>query len=288
MHPVRVAIAVAPLLLTVFAVAEESAVDRGKYLIQAGGCIDCHTAEGDTTRPLAGGRSIETPFGTFYSPNITPDVATGIGAWSDDDFVNAFWDGVDPAGDHYYPTFPYTSFTGVSRNDLLAMKAYLFSLDPVALDTPEHDLAWYLSTRWAAGAWKLLNFDSKRFSPDPNETEEWNRGAYLVRHLEHCGECHTPRNSLGAIQYERELSGNPNGPDEQKIPNISPDRNDGIGKWSANDIEYFLEIGMLPDGDFVGSTMGAVIDNNTSKLVKEDRRAIATYLKSVAPQSSPD
>lgn len=288
MRSARLAVAAASLFLTAFALAEESAIERGRYLIHAGGCIDCHTAEGEAARPLAGGRNIESPFGTFYSPNITPDVATGIGTWSDDDFVNAFWKGVSPEGDHYFPAFPYTSFTGLSRKDLLAMKEYLFSLEAVAQDTPEHDLAWYLSTRMAAGAWKLVNFEPGRFRPDPNETAQWNRGAYLVRHLEHCGECHTPRNNFGAIQYEKELAGNASGPDEQNIPNISPDRDDGIGKWSASDIEYFLEIGMLPDGDFAGSTMADVVDNNTSKLTKEDRRAIAAYLKTISPQASPD
>ena len=216
------------------------------------------------------------------------DVGTGIGAWSDDDFVNALWEGEDPDGHHYYPAFPYTSYTGVSREDLLAMKAYLFSLEPVENTAPDHELAWYISTRLAAGAWKMKNFNSERFVPDPDQSDQLNRGAYLVRHLGHCGECHTPRSSLGALQYERELAGNPNGPDEEKIPNITPDRNDGIGKWSVSDIEYFLDIGMLPDGDFVGGAMSAVIDHNTSKLTKEDRLAIAAYLKATPPLSSPD
>lgn len=288
MRLIRVAVAAAPLLVAAFALAQKSAIERGEYLIYAAGCIDCHTDEGDEASPLAGGRAIESPFGTFYSPNITPDVETGIGAWSEDDFLNAFWEGVDPEGDHYYPAFPYTSYTGVSRDDLLAMKAYLFSLDPVEQDTREHELAWYISTRLAAGAWKSKNFDSDRFVPDPDESDRWNRGAYLVRHLGHCGECHTPRSRLGALQYEQEFAGHPNGPDEEKIPNISPDRDNGIGKWSVNDIEYFLEIGMLPDGDFIGSTMGAIIDHTTSKLTKEDRFAIATYLKSIPPQAGSD
>jgi mono/diheme cytochrome c family protein len=166
------------------------------------------------------------------------------------------------------------------------MKAYLFSLDPVEQETADHELAWYISTRLAAGAWKLKNFDAARFIPDPDRSEQWNRGAYLVRHLGHCGECHTPRGGLGGLKHDQELAGNPDGPDDEKIPNITPNRDDGIGKWSASDIEYFLEIGMFPDGDFVGSTMGAVIDNNTGKLTKEDRVAIVTYLKSTAPKSS--
>ncbi len=288
MHFIRVTVAATLLLMAAAASTQDSVIERGEYLIHAGGCIDCHTEDSDEANALAGGRALESPFGTFYSPNITPDDETGIGSWSDDDFLNTLWDGVSPDGDHYYPAFPYTSYTGVSREDLLAMKAYLFSLKPVEKNTPEHDLAWYISTRLAAGAWKLKNFDSARFSSDPEQTDQWNRGAYLVRHLGHCGECHTPRSSLGALHYDQELAGNPDGPDETKIPNITPDRKDGIGKWSASDIEYFLDIGMLPDGDFVGSTMGAVIDHNTSKLTKDDRIAIATYLKSVEPKQSSD
>ncbi len=288
MHFIRVTVAATLLLMAAAASTQDSVIERGEYLIHAGGCIDCHTEDSDEANALAGGRALESPFGTFYSPNITPDDETGIGSWSDDDFLNTLWDGVSPDGDHYYPAFPYTSYTGVSREDLLAMKAYLFSLEPVEKNTPEHDLAWYISTRLAAGAWKLKNFDSARFSSDPEQTDQWNRGAYLVRHLGHCGECHTPRSSLGALHYDQELAGNPDGPDETKIPNITPDRKDGIGKWSASDIEYFLDIGMLPDGDFVGSTMGAVIDHNTSKLTKDDRIAIATYLKSVEPKQSSD
>jgi mono/diheme cytochrome c family protein len=286
MRLVRVAVAAAVTLVAALASAQEPMIERGEYLINAGGCVDCHTEEGDEAVPLAGGRAIKSPFGTFYSPNITPDVKTGIGAWSDDDFINALREGVDPEGDHYYPAFPYTSYTGVSRSDLLAMKAYLFSVDPVGNDTPAHELAWYISTRLAAGAWKLKNFDSERFVADPNQSDQWNRGAYLVRHLGHCGECHTPRGGLGGLKHDQELAGNPDGPDNEKIPNITPNRDDGIGKWSASDIEYFLEIGMLPDGDFVGSTMGAVIDNNTGKLTKEDRVAIVTYLKSTESKSS--
>jgi len=284
MGRICVAAALALLLAATTAVSDEIAIERGEYLIAAGGCVDCHTDEGKDASPFAGGRPIESPFGIFYSPNITPDVETGIGAWSDDDFVNAFWEGTSPDGDHYYPAFPFTSYTGVARDDLLAMKQYLFSIEPITHSPPEHDLAWYISTRLAAGAWKSMNFDSERFVPDPDESEQWNRGAYVVRHLGHCGECHTPRSSLGAILYENELAGNPDGPDDENIPNITSHKTDGIGKWSVDDIEYFLDIGMLPDGDFVGSSMGDVIDNNTARLTPDDRIAIAIYLKSVLPQ----
>jgi mono/diheme cytochrome c family protein len=284
----RVSTATLLLLTAIPASAEDAAISPGEYLIYAGGCIDCHTADDDDAIPLAGGRAVESPFGTFYSPNITPDVETGIGAWSNEDFIAAFWEGQNPDGDRYYPAFPYISYTGVSRDDLLAMKAYLFSLGPVEQETPEHELAWYISTRLAAGAWKLKNFDAKRFVPDRQQSDQWNRGAYLVRHLGHCGECHTPRSGTGGSLHNLELAGNPEWFEDEAMPNITPHREDGIGKWSINDIEYFLQTVMLDDGDFVGGAMSAVIDNNTSKLTKDDRLAIATYLKSIEPKLSPN
>ena len=272
-------------LAAVDALAQDDLVERGKYLLYAGGCISCHTEDSDDAVPLAGGRAMESPFGTFYSPNITPDTVTGIGSWSDDDFVNALWEGLSQDGEHYFPAFPYTSYTGVSRDDLLAMKAYLFSLDPVQQESKEHDLAWYISTRLAAGAWKELNFDGARFVIDETKDEQWNRGAYLVRHLGHCGECHTPRSNLGVPQTDQEMAGSQIG--DESIPNITPHRVDGIGRWSTSDIEYFLDIGMLPDGDFSGGSMGDVIEDNTSRLTREDRLAIAAYLKSVPPREDP-
>ena len=261
--------------------ADENLIERGKYLIHAGGCVTCHTTEGDEAVPFAGGRALESPFGTFYTPNITPDRRTGIGNWSDDDFVRAFWDGVNPSGEDYFPAFPFTSYTGVTRADLLAMKAYLFSLDPVERANREHDLPFMMSSRRAAGVWKSRYFNAGRFEPDSGQSDEWNRGAYLVRHLGHCGECHTPRTRLGAIRDTHELRGNSDGPGDEKMPNITADPDAGIGRWSLKDIEYFLDIGMLPDGDFTGGSMSSVIDDNTSRLTTEDRLAMATYLKSV-------
>ena len=246
--------------------AQETRIEKGEYLLHATGCITCHTADEDNAKPLAGGRALETPFGTFYSPNITPDRQTGIGDWTDEDFLNALWDGVSPTGQHYYPAFPYTSYTGITKVDVLAIKAYLFSLQPVSRVNREHDLRWYMFTRLASGAWKLMNFESKRFEPDPGRDNDWNRGAYLVRHLAHCGECHTPRNQLGKLLSDRELAGNPEGPEGEKMPDITPNRDSGIGRWSMDEIDFFLQLGMLPDGDFVGSLMSEVIDDNTGNL----------------------
>lgn len=263
--------------------AEQTQVQRGEYLLNAGGCISCHTEDKDDAIPLTGGRALETPFGTFYSPNITPDSETGIGNWSDENFLNAIWNGISPQDKDYFPAFPYTSYTGMSRDDALAIKAYLFSLKPVQQANREHDLPWYLSTRLAAGVWKWFSFTPGRFQPDRDADADWNRGAYLVRHLGHCGECHTPRNFMGALISDKKLSGTANGPDGKKTPNITPDRKSGIGRWSEYDITFFLDIGMQPGGDFVGSSMVAVIDDNTSRLSDKDRQAIAVYLKSVPP-----
>jgi mono/diheme cytochrome c family protein len=274
----------AALVAALSAFADDEVVERGRYLTYAGGCISCHTEDTDGAVPLAGGRAMETSFGTFYSPNITPDEETGIGGWADEEFVAAFWEGVSPEGEHYFPAFPYPSYTGVSREDLLAIKAYLFSLGPVSKQSPAHDLAWYMSSRIAAGAWKAVNFESTRYRPDETRDAQWNRGAYLVRHLGHCGECHTPRSATGVLQAGAEMAGSKLG--EEKIPNITTHRVDGIGRWSASDIEYFLDIGMLPDGDFTGSSMGDVIEDNTSKLTRDDRLAIASYLKSLAAVES--
>lgn len=262
--------------------AADSALARGEYLLHAAGCKTCHTAGDDDAVPLAGGHALETPFGTFYSPNITPDVETGIGGWSDDHFVDALWHGVAPDGSSYYPAFPYTSYTGMSRDDALAIKQYLFSLEPVRRRNREHELAWYLSSRLAAWAWKVVNFTAARFSPDPSKHEGWNRGAYLVRHLGHCGECHTPRNAFGRLLRDRELEGNPSGPRGKKVPDITQNPDAGIGRWSDSEIEFFLEIGMLPDGDFTGGAMSPVIDDNTSRLTPEDRGAIVVYLRSLS------
>lgn len=268
--------------------ADSNAVRRGEYLIHAGGCITCHTEDVDNAVPMAGGRELDSPYGTFYSPNITPDKATGIGSWSDDDFVRAFHEGRNPDGAAYFPAFPYTAYTGMSRADLLDIKAYLFSLAPVAKQNLKHDLPFYMSTRLAAKGWQARYFEPARFVPDATRDATWNRGAYLVRHLGHCAECHTPRGKLGVLLKDRELAGNPDGPDDGHVPNITPDKQDGIGRWSLRDIEYYLDIGMEPDGDFVGGAMAPVVEDNTSRLTSEDRHAIATYLRALPPLPDED
>ncbi len=280
-----VSVALAAWLLVAGPAAAQSAVERGRYLAAAGGCVSCHTEDRDGALPFAGGRALVTPYGTFYAPNITPDRATGIGAWRDEDFVRALREGVSPAGEDYFPVFPYTAYTGMSRDDALAIGAFLFSLPAVRQQNRPHDLPWYLSSRLAARAWKWLFFEPAMFTPDASRDAAWNRGAYLVRHLGHCGECHTPRNILGALRPGEEMAGNPQGPEDRSVPNITPDETNGIGEWSGSELEIFLEIGMLPDGDFAGGGMGQVIDDNTSQLTAADRQAIGAYLLSVPARS---
>jgi len=225
---------------------------------------------------------MESPFGTFYTPNITPDPDTGIGGWTNEQFIKALQDGRRPDGSHYYPAFPYPSYTGISDTDATAIKAYLNSLEPVAQSTREHELVWYASMRWTLRFWNWLYLNNERFTPDLKQSDDWNRGAYLVRHLGHCAECHSPRTVLGGLRNNAELSGAPGFGDSKKAPNLTPHK-DGLKGWSQSDWELLLEIGMLPNGDFAGGEMGAVVDDNTALLTAADRQAMIIYLRSLKP-----
>lgn len=260
----------------------QPSVDRGAYLFAAAGCMGCHTEESPEARPLAGGRALETPFGTFYGPNITPDPDHGIGAWSDEDFLRALGQGVAPDGSDFYPVFPYTSFTRMTPEDMLDLKAYLFAQEAVARPNTPHDVAFPFSIRQSLTFWKLLNFKP---GPQPAEADrdaDWNRGRYLATALGHCGECHTPRDAMGAADAGMMLAGTLDGPGGDAIPNITPDPVTGIGGWSETDLAFFLQSGMLPNGDFAGGEMAEVI-SGTSKLTAEDRTAMARYLLSLPP-----
>ena len=268
-------------------VPDDEAVARGAYIFRAAGCLACHTDTKNKGAPLAGGRALATPFGTFYTPNITPDPVHGIGAWSDADFLRALGEGVAPDGRHYYPAFPYTSYTGMTERDALDLKAYLFAQPAVGQPNRAHDLKFPFGFRFLMVPWKVLFFEAGSRVGDPARDAKWNRGAYLVAHLGHCGECHTPRNFLGGIDRDRPLAGNPNGPDGKKVPNITPHREAGIGKWRASDITYVLKSGFLPDGDYVGGAMTEVVEEGTSHLNDADRAAIADYLMNLEPFPGP-
>ena len=257
------------------ATADEAQIKRGEYLFHAGGCESCHTDKKAQTPRLAGGPAIQTAFGTFYGPNITAHKERGIGAWKEADFIRAMRDGRSPSGSHYFPTFPYTSFTNITDTDLKDMWAYLQTVPPSDRASKSHEISFPFSWRFLQAGWRMLEFSPGPFRPDPSKSAELNRGAYLVTALIHCGECHTPRNSLGGMVRERFLAGNPDGPEGAKMPNIT-----GL-RWSAEEVAEYLSSGMTPDGDSAGGLMGEVIENSTGKLTDEDRKAIAAYLKAL-------
>lgn len=277
----RRALACALLAWAPSAATGQTAIERGAYLTAAAGCVSCHTDAKAKGAAFAGGGPLETPFGTFYAPNITPHPEHGIGGWSDADFVRALGEGVSPGGHHYFPVFPYTSYTNMTAADARAIKAYLFSLAPVARPNRAHDIRFPFGWRFAQTFWKWLFFEPGPLAPEPDKPADWNRGAYLVRALVHCAECHTPRNPLGGMDRDRWLAGAPGGTQGDATPNITPDEATGIGRWSAEEIADFLKIGMSPDGDFAGSSMAEVVDQSTGKLSDADVAAIVTYLRSV-------
>jgi mono/diheme cytochrome c family protein len=261
---------------------DAAAVQRGEYVFTAAGCTSCHTDEKNKGALLAGGVALKTPFGTFYGPNITPDPAHGIGRWSEADFVRAVREGKSPTGE-LFPVFPFTSFTKMSDGDVKDLWAYMKSVPPSATPSKPHDVAFPFNLRFGQMFWKLLFFTSGRFQADPAKSAEVNRGAYVVQALSHCGECHTPRNFLGGVDASRALAGTRKGPDGHSVPNITPDPETGLGKWSVGDIADVLKSGMTPDGDFVGGAMAEEVRNTTSKLTDADIHAVVAYLKSLPP-----
>jgi len=276
------------LLIVLFPVsansAETASLKQGEYIYTMGGCESCHTDNTNKQLGPAGGVALETPFGTFITPNITPDSETGIGGWSDQQFLDAMRKGVSPDGEHYFPSFPYTSYTKMTDQDLLDLKAYLYSLKPVNRVTEAHDLSFPFNQRWLMGIWKRLFFERAPFQPVSSNTETWNRGAYIVNGPGHCAECHTPRNVFGGLKQDELLAGTPDGPDGESVPSINPQKGESFKKWTGDEIVFALQTGMLPDGDFIGGSMGPVVENCTSKLTDNDLLAIAEYLKS--PESS--
>jgi mono/diheme cytochrome c family protein len=254
----------------------DSAAARGKYVLRAAGCVTCHTAEQDDGVPLAGGHALETEYGTFYSPNITPDMRTGIGGWDVDDFRRAVREGIAPDGSYYYPAFPYPSYAGMSDADVDDLFAYLQTVQPVERSVPAHDLGFPYRSRSLLSIWRWLFFEPGGYVPTRDADDPWNRGAYLVNALGHCGECHTPRGMLGALDLDRHLTGTSG---EDSAPNITAGGD--IGRWSRGDLIYFLQTGFFPDNDVAGSGMGAVIADSTSTLTETDLESVAQYLLSI-------
>jgi len=252
-------------------------IARGEYLARAGNCFTCHTVPGG--KALAGGVPFKLPFGTIYSTNLTPDQETGIGTWTDDDFVRAMHEGIGKAGERLYPVFPYTSYTLLVRDDVLAIKAYLFSLPPVHLVVPTNNVSFPYSQRNLMRIWNALFNPDERFRPNIGQTPEWNRGAYLVEALGHCDDCHTPRNFLMASDFRRKLGGAMI--DGWKAYNISSDAEWGIGAWSEAQLVEYLSVGHAEKRSSAGGPMADVLDDSLRFLVKDDIRSMAAYLRTI-------
>lgn len=256
---------------------------NGETMFNIGGCASCHaTPKQDDHRRLGGGLPLETPFGTFKVPNISPDTQFGIGAWPEDAFVNAMLRGIGRNGEHLYPAFPYTSYQRMRVEDVRDLFAFLKSLPAEAVPSAPHALPFPFNVRRGLGLWKLLYLDGKTFAPEPARSAALNRGAYLVEGPGHCAECHSPRNIFGGIIADRRFAGGVDAEGKGWVPNITPHA-DGIASWSEKDIAYLLESGLTPENDSVGSTM-ADVAANTGKLTPEDRAAMAAYLKSLPPR----
>ena len=262
------------------AAAGSDIVQRGEYIVRAAGCISCHTDKKGKGEPFAGGRALKTPFGTFYSSNITPDKETGIGKWSDEDFLRALRKGVGPDGSRYFPVFPYTSYTLMRDQDALAIKAYLFSLPPVTRKNRDHGASPPFGWRWPMRIWQLLFFDEGEFVADRNQDDDWNRGAYLVTALAHCGECHTPRNIAGALDRDLWMAGTEDGPEGDAVPNITPAHATG-NDWSVDQLAFFLKTGTKPDWESADGVMGEAVADSYKYLTDKDIRAIARYINTL-------
>lgn len=251
---------------------------NGRTMFLIGGCSSCHAVprQKDTTR-LGGGLALNSPFGVFYVPNISPDAKDGIGGWSEAEFVTAMTKGTSPAGEHLYPALPYTSYQRMRVDDLRDLFAYLKTLPAIPGRVRDHDLSFPFNIQRALGVWKLLFLDGKPFTPDPAQPAQWNRGAYLVNGPGHCAECHSPRNVLGAIIGSRRFTGGQLLTGQGGVPDITQGK---LHDWKIEDFVETLDTGMTPDADRIGGPMVEVV-SNTRQLSAADREAIAVYLKSL-------
>jgi mono/diheme cytochrome c family protein len=256
---------------------ENDALAHGRYLTQAADCVACHTVEGG--KPFTGGRPFKTQFGVLYAPNITPDSETGIGSYSDEEFIKAMHEGVGRGGKKLYPAFPYTSYTYLTNEDILAIKAYLFSLPPVKSTSPPNDLAFPFNQRALMSIWAALFNENERFKPSPEESAEWNRGAYVVEALGHCGECHTPRNLMQALDNGKKFAGAVTV--GWKAYNITNDPASGVGGWTDEQLVSYLSTGHAEGRGSATGPMGEALDYSLRHLSPSDVHSMVTYLRTV-------
>jgi len=261
-----------------------SLVERGEYLTRAADCVVCHTAPGG--EPFAGGRAFVLPFGTMYSTNITPDVETGIGAYTDADFLNAVHKGVGRGGVKLYPAMPDASYTYMSDADALAIKAYLLTLKPLHAPAPQNTLAFPFNQRSLMSLWWAMFNPDTRYEPNVQRDAVWNRGAYLSEAMGHCGECHTPRNLAFALNNRQKFAGAVQA--GWRAYNITPDRNSGVGAWSDADVLHYLSTGHADGRGTASGPMGEVVDESLSQLKPSDLAAMVTYLRTVASVATGD
>ena len=261
-----------------------SLIERGEYLARAADCAACHTAEGGT--PYAGGRAFVLPFGTLYSTNITPDQQTGIGKYSDADFLNAVHRGVGPNAKKLYPAMPFASYTYMTDADAAAIKAYLFSLPAVHAPAEQNSLAFPFNQRPLMGIWAMFFNPDKRFEVRSERTAQWNRGAYLVEALGHCGECHTPRNLGFALNQRKKFAGALQA--GWRAYNITSDSRSGVGDWSEEDLAHYLSAGHADGRGTATGPMGEAVENSLQYLTPGDIAAMVAYVRSVPGMPSPD
>jgi mono/diheme cytochrome c family protein len=259
-------------------------IARGEYLARAADCAACHNAPNG--KRFAGGLPFKLPFGTIYSTNITPDPETGIGHWSDDDFVRAMHRGIAPGGRYLYPAFPYTSFTAISRDDVLAIKAYLLSLPPEHVANKDNSLSFPFNQRWGMAFWNLLFLNDRRFAPDPAQSAAVNRGAYLATALGHCGECHTPRNAAYGLESNQEFAGEVQ--QGWHAYNITSDKRYGVGAWSDAQLASYLSSAHAEGRGSAAGPMAEAVENSLQYLTSEDVRALIAFLRTIAAQKSRD
>ena len=261
-----------------------SLMERGEYLTRAADCVVCHTAKGG--EPFAGGRAFVLPFGTMYSTNITPDVDTGIGAYTDADFLNAVHKGVGRGNVRLYPAMPYASYTYMSDADALAIKAYLFTLKPLHAPALQNTLAFPFNQRSLMSIWSAMFNPDKRYEPNVERDSVWNRGAYLAEAMAHCGECHTPRNLAFALNNRQKFAGAVQA--GWRAYNITPDRSSGVGAWSDADMFHYLSTGHADGRGTASGPMGEAVDESLSHLKASDLAAMVTYLRTVASVATAD
>jgi mono/diheme cytochrome c family protein len=261
-----------------------SLIAKGEYLARAADCMVCHTATNGT--PYAGGRAFVLPFGTIYSTNITPDAGTGIGNYTDQNFLDAVHKGLGRNAGRLYPAMPYASYTLMSDEDALAIKAYLFSLKPVQAPAPANTLVFPFNQRYLMAFWSAFFNPDKRFEPNADRSPEWNRGAYLTEAMGHCGECHTPRNLGMALDQRNKFAGAVQA--GWRAYNITPDANAGVGTWSDQDLHQYLSLGHADGRGTASGPMGEAVDESLSHLTAGDVAAVVTYLRTVPTMHSSD